>query len=266
MRTILAVSPHLDDAVLSYGGRLAEFARSGHPVIVYTVFAGVPQPPYSDVADHYHRLWGVSGSPVPARILENEEAIARVGAVPIDGRHLDAIYRKDDLGRWLIADSSAPANEQPETADEPELLDHISQDVVQLISDHDPSLVFTCVAIGDHVDHRRARDATARATRVTGSRLRLWEDLPYGVLGREIPHLPGGVRIGSPIVEDVSSGDWRLKREAMECYTSQLPLLASMLKSEGTEVAEQLADHARTDRAQVYSERVWEVEFASSAS
>jgi hypothetical protein len=58
MDTILAVSPHPDDAILSYGGRLAELAAAGHAVIVYNVFTGTPAPPYSRPAQSYHRLCG----------------------------------------------------------------------------------------------------------------------------------------------------------------------------------------------------------------
>jgi LmbE family N-acetylglucosaminyl deacetylase len=54
---ILAISPHLDDAALSYGGRLAEAGAAGDEVIVYTVFAGSPREAPSEVAAYFHRSW-----------------------------------------------------------------------------------------------------------------------------------------------------------------------------------------------------------------
>lgn len=62
--TTLVVSPHLDDAVLPYGGHLAQLADAGERAVVYTVFAGSPKPPYSPIATAFHDQSAIIGDPV----------------------------------------------------------------------------------------------------------------------------------------------------------------------------------------------------------
>jgi GlcNAc-PI de-N-acetylase len=57
-RPILAVSPHLDDAVMAAGATLGAMADAGHAVTVCTVFAGSQslrslglRPPFMPTAD-----------------------------------------------------------------------------------------------------------------------------------------------------------------------------------------------------------------------
>ena len=52
---VLLISPHLDDAAMSAGATIAALTAAGSQVVVCTVFAGKPQPPFSGVA--YELLW-----------------------------------------------------------------------------------------------------------------------------------------------------------------------------------------------------------------
>lgn len=257
MATILAVSPHLDDAVLSYGGSMAEHAKRGDDVLVFTVFAGSPEPPYSPVAEYFHQLWKVQGDPVAPRRDEDGRAMAVLGVKAVHGRFLDSIYRRDGESDWLIKPGTLPHGGA--VSDEPTLVAEVSAVIEQLILDFSPSHVVTCSAVGDHVDHRRTRDATTCAAGRTGTRLRLWEDLPYATWTSDIPPMPAGSEPAGSAFELVGKTSWEAKSRAIDCYCSQLP----MFENGNVSIHEQLEAFAqkrmgeRQDRA--YSERVWEV-------
>jgi LmbE family N-acetylglucosaminyl deacetylase len=257
MATILAVSPHLDDAVLSYGGQLVQLCTRGDRVIVYTVFAGLPSPPYSPAAVKYHQLWGLPDDPVRARLQEDQLAMGLLGAAGMYGPFLDGIYRRDGSGGWLVPLEGRSGGDH--LSAEPALVAGIAEAVGQLIADIGPSLVVTCSATGDHVDHARARNATVMAAMRTATPIRLWEDLPYGCRTDYIPSLPGDVALASARIEHVDGQAWETKMHAVGCYASQ----HQMLVYQGHSIAEQLSTHAlsrgRFHGDQCYGELAWDI-------
>ena len=222
MARILAVSPHLDDAVLSYGGQLAMLASAGHQVVVYTVFAGTPSPPYSPLAAAFHGTWELTGDPMAPRRAEDQRALSVLGVTSVHGRFLDAVYRRDERGGWLIQDMQ-PTEFQGE---EPHLLADIAATIENFIREQRPDQVVTCAAIGAHVDHRRARDAAVRAAVRTGAQLKLWTDFPYIIWEPDVvPPLPGYVSLADPVAEPVTVAGLRTWAAAYRCYASQLTML-----------------------------------------
>ena len=219
---MLVVSPHLDDAALSFGASIAELSAKGSNVLVYTVFAGIPNAPFSPAAEIFHAEWALEDDPISRRRTEDRAAIATLGATPIHGDHLDAIYRRIDDGSWLIEGSKIISVQQTDEAD---LVDSITETICSLIATHAPEILATCSAVGDHVDHQRARDATVRASMRSGVPLQLWEDLPYGIKKTRIPPLPTGATLGAPFVRVGERGSWEAKIKAVSEYTSQLAAL-----------------------------------------
>ncbi|MFI1226354.1 MULTISPECIES: PIG-L deacetylase family protein [unclassified Streptomyces] len=253
MVRVLAVSPHLDDAVVSYGARLHQLAGNGAQVVVLTLFAGTPSPPYSAAAQRYHDVWGVTGNPVPQRIREDVDALRALGLTPRHADFLDALYRRLPDGRWLVADPSRSVSRQALEVEEPDLMASLEARIGDVAADYRPDAVFTCAAIGRHVDHWRARDATVGALAATGVELRLWEDLPYGGRASEMPPLPAGVFLTERVVEQVDSVDRDAKFTAIEHYVSQLDLLAR----DGVSLRDRLSRHAGTRSRTAYSEATW---------
>src|SRR5690606_5209303 len=101
--TILVVSPHLDDAVLSIGGSMWTWSRAGHRVLVATVFtADEPVEPPSAVAEHLHRLWGGAGA-MARRRAEDRAAAERLGIEVVHLELEDALHRLDHAGRALYS-------------------------------------------------------------------------------------------------------------------------------------------------------------------
>jgi LmbE family N-acetylglucosaminyl deacetylase len=233
--TILAISPHLDDAVLSYGGRLALLAATGHQVIVYTVFAGTPSPPYSPAATAYHEQWKLTGDPVQPRRDEDLRAMEILGAIPLHGRFLDAVYRRDGQGNWL----GEPTEYQ---GDEPGLVTRVAATITQIIGERNPSLMVSCAAIGEHADHRRARDAAMMAAAGTGLQLRLWDDFPYVTWPEVWPEPSPELSLADAIAEPLTPAAVEIRNSAIRCYASQL----AMLESDGIPMPRLFAEHCAT--------------------
>lgn len=231
----LAISPHLDDAVLSYGGRLASLAANGHEVVVYTVFAGTPTPPYSPVAAGFHAQWEAVEDPVAPRRDEDCSALAAIGAIPLHGTYLDAVYRRNDRGEWLIQ-TGKPTEY---LGDEPGLLADVAATIAELAEEHRPQRLLTCAGMGAHVDHRHARDAVLLAASRTGIEVAAWDDFPYVTWTEAIPPLPAAWELSEAAAEPVEPAHWAAKNKAVRCYASQL----AMLEEDGTPLHEWYMEH-----------------------
>jgi len=258
---LLAISPHLDDAVLSFGAGLAQAALDGAEVIVYTVFAGTASPPYSPAAERMHAIWGLSPNDDAARYRRNEDiaALGHLGVTSRHGRFLDSIYRRLPDGRWLAAHvegkQKLAINDHSPDSDH-DLVAEVRADIAAVIEEFDPTLVVTCAAIGEHPDHEAARDAALLAAREKDIPVRLWEDLPYAAIKPSTVELPRGFRLGSPDFSAVKSETRTQKFEAVERYASQLALL------NGTEgkLFDRLDEHAHKNSPHGgYGETTWPV-------
>ena len=174
------LSPHLDDAVFSCGGWMAQRASAGDEVRVITICAGDPPPgPLSPFAEQLHARWGTAAAPASMRRTEDRIATGRLGALP---RHLDfpdAIYRKAGDGTYLYADERAIFGRlHPE---DQRLVDHLGSLLSQ--SCDASCRIVSPLAIGGHVDHRLTRGAAERLD------VDLWYyyDQPYASRGGELP-------------------------------------------------------------------------------
>src|SRR6476646_12275886 len=153
MADVLAVSPHLDDAVFSAGGRIADLVASGLRVTIFTVFAGDPTTDrYSMAARLLHRTCGLAADPVAQRRAEDRQAAQALSAAVRHGEFLDAIYRTGADGEWLISARHGPREATP--APEVHLVEAVTATIRDLIAELGPKLVLTCAAFGDHVDHQ----------------------------------------------------------------------------------------------------------------
>jgi LmbE family N-acetylglucosaminyl deacetylase len=248
---VLVVSPHLDDAVVSAGGRIFDLTASGHEVLVWTLFAGSARPPYSPLAQELHELWKLPHDPVGARRREDVHAVTRLGAEPRHAEFLDAIYRRD-LAGWQFAEGSSLYSPSKDAGLHAGLCR-----AVRVALPTRPDLVLTAAAIGAHVDHVAVRAAVLAACRDPGVPVQLWQDLPYSGRTSETPGVPPGACLGPPERIPVSSAGWLAKCAAVACYESQL----SALWPEHADFKVPLAAHARTaeESAAGFAETFWAV-------
>jgi hypothetical protein len=95
----MILSPHLDDAVLSCGGLIADTHRHGVDSLVITVFNGRPTLPVSSPAKRFHARCGLADDHAMAqRECEDDEALDIVGASTRRLDLLEALYRKGSDG------------------------------------------------------------------------------------------------------------------------------------------------------------------------
>lgn len=227
---IVAISPHLDDAVLSFGAGLARATRDGAKVTVHTVFAGTAVAPFSPAADRLHSIWGFSPEQDASLHRRNEDiaALGHLGAEYRHGRFLDAIYRKLPDGRWLadhVPGRQKLAIGELSPQSDPELFSAVKDDIEAVVEECEPTLILTCGAISGHIDNKIARDATLLVAREKDIPVRLWEDLPHALFAPADAELPEGFRLGAPEFTAVEAAERTRKFEALRLYPSQMLML-----------------------------------------
>ena len=197
---LVAVSPHLDDAVLGCGGLLDALGAA----VVVTIFAG--RPPADRPLPEWDRASGFDPGEdvIGARRAEDAEALHHLGARPVWLDFLDAQY-----------------GDAPSAADVADALE-------SALCEAEPATV--CIPLGlFHSDHALAH-AAALAVRV---RHRRWRWLAYEEpMYRRVPDaLHARLRALSAAgitaipVDGVQATDG--KRDALACYASQLRALAT---------------------------------------
>jgi len=210
------LSPHLDDAVLSCGGRIWQQVQAGERVLVVTVFAGTPASgaPLSPFAQELHARWGHLADAATRRREEDLAALALLGADAVHWLYTDCIYRQTPDGRFPYASEEALWEEVHPA--ERGLVAELATRLVALPLTPD-STVYAPLGVGHHVDHQIVR----RAAEVCGHTSVYYEDFPYAKDPRAMQAA-------------LEKGQWQAKsvplcEEALEakiaavaCYHSQL--------------------------------------------
>ena len=209
MSCVLAVSPHLDDAIFSAGGTLAQRARQGWRVIVVTCFtANVAQPAGFALACQLDKGLGPEVDYMALRRAEDITACVAIGAEPLHLPFFEAPHRGYDSAPALFAEVRGD--------DYIEIL--LSAQLDRLIDDYRPELILGPLAIGNHVDHHIVRSALTAAGRFAAktrtARLLLWEDWPYA------DHAP--VPDSNGEVVQLDEADVAAKIAGALAYSSQL--------------------------------------------
>lgn len=176
VRTLIVLSPHLDDAALSCGGRIAQAVDAGRRVVVATFFTqDEPREPPSQLAADLRRWWKLpAGEVMRARRDEDLEACRRLGA---EALHLDlpeAPYRTDAHGTVLYPSLKALFAEP--AGDDFPWRERIAGTIADLAAraGGDPELLAP-LGVGGHVDHLLVRAAAERV----GRELAYYEEFPY---------------------------------------------------------------------------------------
>lgn len=171
MLDALYLSPHLDDAVLSCGGRIARTITEGGEVAIATFFtADEPAEPPSALAADLRRWWNLPAGEVMARRrAEDREAARRLGAEPIHLELAEAPYRLG--GGAPLYPTLASLYGAVATGDEA-TVELAAERIRELPA---AMLVAVPLGVGGHVDHQVVRRAAER----TGRALAYYEEFPY---------------------------------------------------------------------------------------
>lgn len=248
--THVYLSPHLDDAALSCGGAIAAQLAAGERVLVVTISTASPPPagPFSALAQELHANWGLAADQaVAARLVEEHEAMRRLGVDYYWLGRLDAIYRYPEAYNTREALFSAPAPNDPLFIDLHTFFGALRERV--------PSATFYApLGVGSHVDHLLTHAASRIAL---GAAVRLYEDLPYATA-------PGALdarmrQLNEPASAAAITIDTTLaqKLHAVHAYASQLKELfggPDAMERTMTAYAASVAPSGGR-----YGERVWQV-------
>jgi LmbE family N-acetylglucosaminyl deacetylase len=209
------VAPHYDDIALSCGGQVAIDAHDGTPLIV-TVFAGEPRGAISDFARFQHERWGVVAAEVIAQRRREDECAAAALGASVASRwldFLDAIYRDVRYG----TDSALVGDVLPEdlpTADA----------VREALQGLEVDEFLVPLGIGNHVDHQLVYRA-GQMLSAQGAEVWAYADVPYVIDDAKAAARLARGGFGERRVTYLDDDAFERKCRAVECYTSQLPVI-----------------------------------------
>jgi LmbE family N-acetylglucosaminyl deacetylase len=199
---VLAVSPHLDDAVFSAGATLARLADAGHEVTVLTCFtASVPDPTGFALACQTDKGLAPEVDYMALRRDEDRAATAVLGAAPVHLPLREAPHRGYDSAPALFA------GVRPD--------DVVWQDVLEALRSYDADLWLAPQGLGSHVDHLQV----VRAVAALGRPTLWWRDAPYAL---KAPDAVPSSDLPTGLVEVALPEDRDRRGDACACYASQL--------------------------------------------
>ena len=213
--TVLAVSPHLDDAVFSAGGALATAVADGHAVVVATVFTqSVDRPTGFALSCQTDKGIDADLDYMEVRRAEDADACARIGAEAVWLNLPEAPHR---------GYTSAPSLFDGVRDDDRDAWRAVCDRLAPLVASRRPDLVLTCQGLGGHVDHAHTVRAVGALTEGMPELVSWWYDLPYALRNPDAdaaPALPDRLQhVGLPLsIEAVT-----VKLDACAAYASQIP-------------------------------------------
>jgi LmbE family N-acetylglucosaminyl deacetylase len=200
----IIVSPHLDDAALSCGGRML----GDQSTLVVNVFSR-------------STWWRFGEEGEVERVLEcrraEESLVCRLTGEPAVALDLpEALLRG-----YVMAEVFAATPDGRDAA----VIEVIGEKIAALAREHGLAHWYLPLGIGGHVDHRIARDTALGALEQAGTKathVHFYEDLPYaaklGPDGDFAHHLPGRVLVEERLdIEDELP--WKI--EVLRAYASQ---------------------------------------------
>lgn len=240
---LVVLSPHLDDGILSCGGRMARLAEEGGSALLVTLFAGDdPVDPPGELAASLRRVWNLPpGGVVAARRAEDRTAAARLGAAAEHWPFPEALYRTDADGAPLYPDLASLYGEL--RADEAGLVADLATRIAALPP---AALLLAPLGVGGHVDHRLVR----AAAEASGRPVAFYEEFPYSEWKWFAVRRALGGRGGwRPEELALAARHLERKQEAILAYASQVPAL---FRSAG-----RLGRQLRRQARRAGGERIW---------
>ena len=177
---VLYLSPHFDDAALSCGGSIHQQGRTGHSVLVTTLFGGPPPQdmPLSPLALKLHEnTCGKESRVTEIRQQEDSKAMTALKATGHCFHFPCCTYRgRAKQEEWFYSELKAMYGEiHPE---DKKILNRLCQDVEELVHKIEPRIIYAPLGIGNHIDHQLTH-AVAVQLASSGKTVAYYEDYPY---------------------------------------------------------------------------------------
>lgn len=231
----LYIAPHLDDAVLSCGGQIAQAVADGARVLVVTLCAGSPSADaaLTPFARYLHHAWALGDDPVAQRRAEDARALALLGCDGLQLDQLDAPYRVAAYGEPDAWRGAIVAHDP--------LIEASRAILAQLHAQQPAAPLYVPLGVGSHVDHQVVC-AAGLTLSAAGARVGWYEDAPYAAKepGAIAARLHALGRPFTPEVVAVAATHTR-KLAAIGAYASQLRELFG-----DAEMAEVMTGYAAT--------------------
>ncbi|HEY0738590.1 MAG TPA: PIG-L family deacetylase [Herpetosiphonaceae bacterium] len=247
------IAPHLDDAVLSCGGRIALQRAAGESVLVVTICAGSPGAgaELSPFAQYLHDAWSLGDDPIARRREEDRRALAVLGCDVLHLDLLDAPYRVTAYGERDAVFGVVAANDP--------LADELPAILAQLRAQQPQARFYVPLGVGSHVDHQLVC-AAGIDLQEQGANLAWYEDAPYAAK-RPLAVAERLAALAARFVPETIAIDAVLERKlaAIREYGSQLSELfgAASMEQVMTDYAAAIGD------GQHSGERIWNRQRAS---
>jgi LmbE family N-acetylglucosaminyl deacetylase len=172
---LIVLSPHLDDGILSCGGRIAKITAGGGRALIVTFFTG--EPTLAEIPASLRRFCDYR-----ERKAEDSRAAAVLGA---DVRWLDFVeraFRPPSLPGFQAVFRTPPLDQQALAE-----LEQVEAAIAELLAEHPSAEVLAPLAVGHHIDHVVLFLAAVRQllAQQAFDRLRFYEDAyALGALAR----------------------------------------------------------------------------------
>ena len=235
------LSPHLDDVVLSCGGRISQQTEAKQSVLIVTVTAGDPPGrPLPPFAQSHHDAWQLSQDVVQDRRAEDVAACTVLGAHWLHWDFGDAIYRRAPETGEALYNNDDQLFGAINSAETP-----LIKQLITLLQSLPPADEIVCpLAVGDHVDHQLTRVSAEAAF---GSGMTYYEDYPYvqrhGLGGKT------DAGMWADTTTTLSTVHLDQKVRAFAAYESQIGHLFDSMQD--------MQDKLRTFSAETGGERYW---------
>lgn len=214
MKTIY-FSPHLDDAIFSCGGIIAQQVSDGQKIEIWSFFTSDPPvrglTPFARIL---HRSWGQTKNPYQIR---RDEDITACTSLSVNWRHFgypDCIYRRyPQTGAPLVRtkrDLFKPGNER-----ETILIDSIIESIDRYLTIRDTLVI--PLGVGTHIDHLLIREIAS----LYPNPKYFYPDYPYSGMLQSITELdlPAGAKKREYHLTGENLLRWQ---RAAGCYSSQV--------------------------------------------
>jgi len=254
--SVVFLSPHMDDVVLSCGGTIHCLNRLKVPVEIITAFAGSPTGELSPLAKWMHTAWELPYNAPVYRREEDRKATASLGAratyLPFRG----SIYRRHPQSQQLLYTSKAHIF-SGDWGQESCLLSALAKALQCQLMERSWKLLFAPLGVGRHIDHMLIRAAVESAF-TESERIVFYEDFPY-------VQKPGALdvalaRFKLPCVHQsvvmLTEEDVQAKERAVRFYVSQSKEVAREIGISIDEIREYAALVGETEAAP-FGERYW---------
>lgn len=177
MKTILIISPHLDDAVLSCGATIASLSAQAYHIVVATVFTHSGD--NTDKATLYH-----------TRRKQDEQALGQLGATGVHMGYTDAPFRNNAWNSFstLLFHHHTPHHQT-------QLVQDIATAIQTLIHQLQPQAVWYPLGIGGHIDHQLVWQSSLLLSHLPLQQV-YYEERPYAMVPGWSPirwHSTGGL-------------------------------------------------------------------------